>query len=285
MQNLKDLLGKKILFFDGAMGTELYKRGLPVGELPALWNFTHPEDVLSVHSAYLQAGANLIKTNSFCADALSLQNSGYQAEQVITRAVELAHTACRDFANAYVCLDISPLSCGKELNFAAMQKKFAKQIVAGIKAGIDAVLLESMWNIQEIKAGVAAAKEICSVPIFVTMALNKDDCLQNGVNVVMATQILQSLGINALGFNCGYGVEQVIRLIDQIRKNTNLPIIANPNAGLPEKKYDIFIYPTDADCFAELMQQVVASGVWLVGGCCGTTPEYIAKLKKKCQNL
>lgn len=285
MQNLKDLLGKKILFFDGAMGTELYKRGLPVGELPALWNFTYPEDVLSVHSAYLQAGANLIKTNSFCADALSLQNSGYQAEQVITRAVELAHTACRDFANAYVCLDISPLFCGKELNFVAMQKKFAKQIVAGIKAGIDAVLLESMWNIQEIKAGVAAAKEICSVPIFVTMALNKDDCLQNGVNVVMATQILQSLGINALGFNCGYGVEQVIRLIDQIRKNTNLPIIANPNAGLPEKKYDNFIYPTDADCFAELMQQVVASGVWLVGGCCGTTPEYIAKLKKKCQNL
>lgn len=287
-RNLLDVLGKEILFFDGAMGTELQKRGLRPGEIPELWNITHPEIIQDVYLSYLQAGINLLKTCTFGAHALKLQDSGYSVEQVVTASVKLARETAEPFG-AFVCLDIGPL--GKllrpygDLDFEDAVRIFSEIVVAGAQAGADAVLIETMSDTYEMKAAILAAKENCTLPILATFTFDQSGRMLNGANPETAARLAEALGCAGVGFNCGLGPEQVARLLPQMTKAVNIPIIVNPNAGLPVERDGVTCYDVGPDEFARWGKKLAVAGAVVLGGCCGTTPRHIEALVKECRGI
>lgn len=288
MSNLRDLLGKKILFFDGAMGTELQKRGLQPGEIPDLWNLTHADVVEQIQSEYVAAGVNLLKTCTFGANGLKLVNSGHSVAEVVTASVGIAKKAAQKGKDVFVCLDIGPL--GKllypygDLPVEEAIALFAEEVRAGADAGADAVLIETMGDTMEVKAAILAAKENCDLPIFVTMTFDADGHMLNGADPATAARLVERLGADAVGFNCGVGPEQLQDLLPKMAAAVNIPVIVNPNAGLPVEKNGKTVFEVGPEKFAELSGGLLAKGACLLGGCCGTTPAHIAALVKECKN-
>lgn len=269
----------KIKFFDGSMGTMLQGMGLAAGELPELLNITDSEKVLSVHRAYAAAGSEYITTNTFGANRLKIENP----EEVIKAGVRLAKSTGKK-----VALDIGPtgklLKPMGELDFEEAIDIFAEMVNAG-KDGSDVVLIETMSDTYEIKAAVLAAKENCDLPVFVTMIYDEKGRLLTGADVQTAVAILEGLGVDAIGFNCGLGPAETLPLIEEIRKYTSLPIIVQPNAGLPESVNGHTVYNVSPDDFAAQMKKAAEIGVSYLGGCCGTTPEHIKKMIETCENI
>ena len=269
----------KIKFFDGSMGTMLQGMGLAAGELPELLNITDSEKVLSVHRAYAAAGSEYITTNTFGANRLKIENP----EEVIKAGVRLAKSTGKK-----VALDIGPtgklLKPMGELDFEEAIDIFAEMVNAG-KDGSDVVLIETMSDTYEIKAAVLAAKENCDLPVFVTMIYDEKGRLLTGADVQTAVAMLEGLGVDAIGFNCGLGPAETLPLIEEIRKYTSLPIIVQPNAGLPESVNGHTVYNVSSDDFAAQMKKAAEIGVSYLGGCCGTTPEHIKKMIEACENI
>lgn len=269
----------KIKFFDGSMGTMLQGMGLAAGELPELLNITDSEKVLSVHRAYAAAGSEYITTNTFGANRLKIENP----EEVIKAGVRLAKSTGKK-----VALDIGPtgklLKPMGELDFEEAIDIFAEMVNAG-KDGSDVVLIETMSDTYEIKAAVLAAKENCDLPVFVTMIYDEKGRLLTGADVQTAVAMLEGLGVDAIGFNCGLGPAETLPLIEEIRKYTSLPIIVQPNAGLPESVNGHTVYNVTPDDFAEQMKKAAEIGVSYLGGCCGTTPDHIKKMIEECDNI
>ena len=268
-----------IKFFDGSMGTMLQSMGLGAGEPPELLNITDGEKVLSVHRAYAAAGSEYITTNTFGANRLKLKDP----EAVIKAGVRLAKSAGKK-----VALDIGPtgklLKPMGELDFEEAIDIFAQMINAG-KDGSDIVLIETMSDTYEIKAAVLAAKENCNLPVFVTMIFDEKGRLLTGADVKTAVTMLEGLGVDAIGFNCGLGPAETLPLVEEIRKWTSLPIIVQPNAGLPESVNGNTVYNVSPDDFARDMKKAAEIGVSYLGGCCGTTPEHIKKMIELCRNI
>ena len=287
-KNLLDVLGKEILFFDGAMGTELQKRGLEPGEIPELWNITRPEIIRDVHLSYLQAGADLLKTCTFGAHGLKLQGSGYTVDKVVTAAVKLAKETAEPFG-ALVCLDVGPL--GKllrpygDLDFEDAVKLFGEIVIAGAGAGADAVLIETMSDTYEMKAAILAARENCDLPVLATYTFDRSGRMLNGADPETAARLAEALGCAAVGFNCGLGPEQVAELLPRMTEAVHIPIVVNPNAGLPVERNGVTCYDVQPVEFAAWSRKLVEAGVVALGGCCGTTPEHIAVLVKECRGL
>lgn len=269
----------KIKFFDGSMGTMLQGMGLAAGELPELLNITDSEKVLSVHRAYAAAGSEYITTNTFGANRLKIENP----EEVIKAGVRLAKSTGKK-----VALDIGPtgklLKPMGELDFEEAIDIFAEMVNAG-KDGSDVVLIETMSDTYEIKAAVLAAKENCDLPVFVTMIYDEKGRLLTGADVQTAVAMLEGLGVDAIGFNCGLGPAETLPLVEEIRKYTSLPIIVQPNAGLPESVNGHTVYNVSPDDFAAQMKKAAEIGVSYLGGCCGTTPEHIKKMIEACENI
>lgn len=269
----------KIKFFDGSMGTMLQGMGLAAGELPELLNITDSEKVLSVHRAYAAAGSEYITTNTFGANRLKIENP----EEVIKAGVRLAKSTGKK-----VALDIGPtgklLKPMGELDFEEAIDIFAEMVNAG-KDGSDVVLIETMSDTYEIKAAVLAAKENCDLPVFVTMIYDEKGRLLTGADVQTAVAMLEGLGVDAIGFNCGLGPAETLPLIEEIRRYTSLPIIVQPNAGLPESVNGHTVYNVSPDDFAAQMKKAAEIGVSYLGGCCGTTPEHIKKMIEACENI
>lgn len=269
----------KIKFFDGSMGTMLQGMGLAAGELPELLNITDSEKVLSVHRAYAAAGSEYITTNTFGANRLKIENP----EEVIKAGVRLAKSTGKK-----VALDIGPtgklLKPMGELDFEEAIDIFAEMVNAG-KDGSDVVLIETMSDTYEIKAAVLAAKENCDLPVFVTMIYDEKGRLLTGADVQTAVAMLEGLGVDAIGFNCGLGPAETLPLIEEIRRYTSLPIIVQPNAGLPESVNGHTVYNVTPDDFAAQMKKAAEIGVSYLGGCCGTTPEHIKKMIEACENI
>lgn len=268
-----------IKFFDGSMGTMLQSMGLGAGEPPELLNITDGDKVLSVHRAYAAAGSEYITTNTFGANRLKLKDP----EEVIKAGVRLAKSAGKK-----VALDIGPtgklLKPMGELDFEEAIDIFAQMINAG-KDGSDIVLIETMSDTYEIKAAVLAAKENCNLPVFVTMIFDEKGRLLTGADVKTAVTMLEGLGVDAIGFNCGLGPAETLPLVEEIRKWTSLPIIVQPNAGLPESVNGNTVYNVSPDDFARDMKKAAEIGVSYLGGCCGTTPEHIKKMIELCRNI
>ena len=287
--SFKELLGKKMLFFDGATGTQLQARGLQPGELPESWNFTHPEIVEAVHRGYLDVGSNIVKSNTFGANPIKLKGSGLDCKTTIEAAVAIAKRACGGRANKFVALNLGPtgklLAPYGDLPFEDAVAAYGEMVRYGAAAGADLILIETMSDTYEIKAAVLAAKENCDLPVCVTMTFDQDGKLLTGATVEAAALMCEGLGVDAMGFNCGLGPVQVAKLLPQMLAATSLPIIINPNAGLPVEKDGKTCFEVGPEEYAELMYNLAQQGPSIVGGCCGTTPAHIEAMIKKCQAL
>ena len=285
----KELLGKKMLFFDGATGTQLQARGLKPGELPESWNFTHPEIVEAVHRGYLDVGSNIVKSNTFGANPIKLKGSGLDCKETIEAAVAIAKRACGGRANKFVALNLGPtgklLAPYGDLAFEDAVAAYGEMVRYGAAAGADLILIETMSDTYEIKAAVLAAKENCNLPVCVTMTFDQDGKLLTGATVEAAALMCEGLGVDAMGFNCGLGPVQVAKLLPQMLAATSLPIIINPNAGLPVEKDGKTCFEVGPEEYAKLMYELAQQGPSIVGGCCGTTPAHIEAMIKKCKDL
>lgn len=285
-----DSLGKRILVFDGAMGTMLQQAGLKPGAPSYLWNISNADMVLDVHRQYLQAGCDIIKTNTFGASTAPFAPVGYGLEEVTVAGVGIAKKAAAEFGGRpCVALDIGPT--GKlieplgDLKFEEAYEIFKAMALIGEKEGADLVLIETMNDAYEMKAAVLAVKENTALPIFATLTFDERGKLLTGCDIETAVAIFEGLGVDALGLNCGLGPKQVKNLFDSLRKCCSIPIILNPNAGLPHDVGGETIFDVDPEEFTSIMRELASDGAWIVGGCCGTTPSHIAALAEKCRDI
>lgn len=276
-------LSKRIIL-DGALGTQLQRKGMPVGANPCVYGIENPEILESIHRAYFEAGSEVVLSNTFGAGELKLQESGYSVEEVTKRAVACAKNAAKDF-NGKVALDVGPLGELLEplgsLPFERAVELFARQMKAGEEAGADLIFIETMMDLYEAKAALLSAKENTSLPVFVTMTFEEGGKTFTGCGIREMAYTLTGLSADAIGINCSVGPDKLLPLIRDLRKYTELPIIAKPNAGLPnaDGSYDLTV-----DEFSFYMEKLCESGASLLGGCCGTTPEHIKKMKEKTEN-
>ena len=284
-------LGKEWLFFDGGTGSILQEKGLKGGELPERWNLTRPEDIIDLHCGYLKAGCDIFNTNTFGANALKFPGPGTDAgteehgelRRIVETAVALAKEARRraDREDAYIALDIGPtgrlLQPLGDLPFERAVEIFGEVVRIGAAAGADLVLIETMSDSYESKAAVLAAKENCDLPVLITNVYDKSGKLLTGGTVDSTVAMLEGLRVDGLGVNCGMGPEQMIPIVQRMTEVASVPILVNPNAGLPRSEKGRTVYDVDPESFAEWMKKIAAMGVQAVGGCCGTTPEHIRR--------
>ena len=283
---LQKRLKKEILVFDGAMGTQLQEAGLKAGEIPECLNITHPELIQSIHQKYLNAGADFITTNTFGANALKMKDVNYSLKEIIEAAIDNAKAAQKNTNrqnNSYIALDIGPIGQLLEpmgtLSFDQAYEIIKEQVLLA-KDKVDLVLLETMTDIYEVKAGVLAVKENSDLPVFVTMTYETNQRTLSGCDPVTMVNILEGLNVDALGINCSLGPVELTPIINEVLKTASLPVILQPNAGLPCLVAGKTCYNMDSDTFVAESIKHVKNGVRIIGGCCGTTPEFIAKLKK-----
>ncbi|MBO5411027.1 MAG: homocysteine S-methyltransferase family protein [Clostridia bacterium] len=282
--NVLDKIKSGITYFDGGAGTLLQARGLKPGEKPELWNLTHPEEIIAMHRQYLEAGANIITTNTFGANCLKFDN----LEEIINAAIKNAQTAAQG-NDAFIALDVGPLGRMLEplgdLPFEEAVSIFAKSIKIGAKAGADLIIIETMNDSYETKAAVLAAKESCNLPVFVTNAYDESGKLMTGATPAAMIAMLEGLGADAIGMNCSFGPKQMLEILPEFAKYASVPIILNPNAGLPVIVNGESVFDIGSDEFADIMCEIVKGGATVIGGCCGTTPEHIRKTVEKTRNL
>ena len=283
---LQERLKKEILVFDGAMGTQLQEAGLKAGEIPECLNITHPELIQSIHQKYLNAGADFITTNTFGANALKMKDVNYSLKEIIEASIDNAKAAQKNANrqnNSYIALDIGPIGQLLEpmgtLSFDQAYEIIKEQVLLA-KDKVDLVLLETMTDIYEVKAGVLAVKENSDLPVFVTMTYETNQRTLSGCDPVTMVNILEGLNVDALGINCSLGPVELTPIINEVLKTASLPVILQPNAGLPCLVAGKTCYNMDSDTFVAESIKHVKNGVRIIGGCCGTTPEFIAKLKK-----
>lgn len=284
--NLRDRLGKEWLFFDGGTGTILQERGLAAGELPETWNLSHPEEIVSLHQGYLDAGCDIINTNTFGANALKYpENLTEVVQAAVSHAREARERSGR--ADAYIALDIGPtgrlLQPMGDLPFEQAIKLFGEVVRIGVSAGVDLILIETMSDSYEAKAAVLAAKENCDLPIMTTLIFDEKGKMLTGGSVDSTVAMLEGLRVDALGVNCGLGPKQMQPIVKRLTEVSSLPIIVNPNAGLPRSENGRTVFDIDADEFASLMAEIAEMGVQVLGGCCGTTPAHIRKMIECCR--
>ena len=282
-------LEKRILFCDGGMGSLLQQAGLKPGELPGVWNMTHPEVLVQIHRDYLEAGADIVTTNTFGVDRLKYnEHTKYPLKPVVEAAVKNAREAIAlSGKKAYVALDMGPT--GKllkplgDLEFEDAISLYREVVEAGVEAGADLILIETMSDTYETKAAVLAAKEACSLPVFVTVTFDERGKLLTGGSPASVAAMLEGLGVDVLGMNCGLGPAQMREILQELLAVSSIPVMVNPNAGLPRSENGKTVYDIDAEEFAAIMEEIVDMGARIAGGCCGTTPEHIRKVYERCR--
>ncbi len=277
---------KKLIFLDGAMGTMLQRAGLMPGELPELVALTNPDRLTAIHRQYIDAGADIVYANTFGANRRKLEKLGVTVEEVVRTAVAAAKKACEG-SSAKVALDIGPLGELLEplgtLDFSAAVDMFAELVRAGVKAGADLIAIETMTDLQEARAALIAAKENSALPVMVTMTFDENGRTFTGCTAASMAATLTGLGADAIGLNCSLGPKQLLPILRELCQCTPLPVIAKPNAGLPDPvdgHYDLS--PAD---FAEAMAEAIEAGVSIVGGCCGTDPAYLRALYARVKDM
>lgn len=296
MTSVLEEIKKRIVFFDGGMGSLLQESGLRPGELPETWNVKHPEIVTKIHKDYLEAGADIITTNTFGANGLKFHKGGeFELDQVVTAALKNAKEAVKTASylpgrkKGYIALDLGPT--GKllkplgDLDFEDAYEMFVRVVKTGEREGADLIVIETMSDSYEAKAALLAAKENSSLPVFVTMIFDEKGKLLTGGNVESTVALLEGLGADALGINCGLGPAQMKNILADILKAASIPVIVNPNAGLPRSEGGKTVYDIDAGEFASVMKELAQMGACVVGGCCGTTPEHIRKTVAACKDI
>ena len=281
--NIRDFIKNNIVYLDGGMGTLLQKSGLQPGELPERWNISHPEVIKEIHKSYYDSGSNIVNTNTFGANSLKFDTD--ELSEIIYHAVKNADEARKASSGKqekFISLDVGPT--GKllkplgDLDFEDAVKAFAEVISLGVKYGVDLITIETMNDSYETKAAVLAAKENSDLPIIVTNAYGENGRLMTGADPAVMAAMLEGMGVDAIGANCSLGPKQLMGVMDELLKYCSVPVAFKPNAGLPKSDGKVTYYDVDAEEFAQDIKLAVANGVRIVGGCCGTTPEYIKKV-------
>lgn len=274
-----NLLDNNFLFFDGAMGTMLQKSGLKTGELPEEFNINNPDVLYKIHKEYVDVGSDIISANTFGANRLKLKNSSHTVEEIISAGVRIARKSIEGLSGKYVALDVGPigtlLSPLGTLSFDEAYDIFKEQILAGVKAGADIILFETMTDIYELKAAILAAKENTELPIFCTMSFQENGRTFTGTDVATFVSVVEALGVDVLGVNCSLGPNQLQPIVDQLIKYSSIPIMVQANAGLPKYHNGTSYYDIDPYEYSHEINSMAKKGVAILGGCCGTTPEYI----------
>ena len=271
---------KRFVFLDGGMGTQLQARGLQPGQKPELAALEMPDVLTAIHTDYANAGADILLANTFGANAKKLAGCGHTVEDVVTASIACARKAA-DTTGALVALDIGPqgelLVPAGTLSFEDAYAEFAQVIRAGAAAGADLVFLETMTDLYELKAAILAAKENCTLPIFTSMSFESRGRTFTGCTVESYAVTAAGLGADAVGINCSLGPKEILPFAQRLCRSVpaGVPVFVKPNAGLPNPDGS---YNLDPDGFAAEMKEYAAIGVSMVGGCCGTTPAFIAKL-------
>ncbi len=286
---IMDEIRSRKVFFDGGMGSLLQARGLKAGELPETWNLLRPEVLRQIHRDYLEAGCDILTTNTFGANGLKYPPGGsFSLEEIIEAGVANAREAVKAAGRGFVALDLGPT--GKllkplgDLDFDHACAIYKEVVVTGSRAGADLVLVETMSDGYEAKAAVLAAKENCDLPVFATMIFDQKGKLLTGGDVEATVALLEGLGADALGINCGLGPVQMKEILRELLKYASVPVIVNPNAGLPRSENGRTVYDIDEDEFAAVMEDIGDMGANVLGGCCGTTPDHIRKLVERCRH-
>lgn len=286
-------LGKELLYFDGGTGTLLQEKGMKPGELPEVWNLTHTEEMVDIHRQYFEAGSDIVLTNTFGANALKFHSTEYELEDIVAAAVvnvkEGAWLGVHDGREVYAGLDIGPtgklLKPMGDLSFEEAYEAFREVARYGEEAGADLIHIETMSDTYEVKAAVLAAKENTKLPVFATMIFDEKGKLLTGGDVPSVVALLEGLRVDALGINCGLGPEQMLPILEEILKYASVPVIVKPNAGLPKQRDGKVYYDVMPEEFGEIMERIVKLGACAVGGCCGTTPDYIRALIRRTEGL
>ena len=285
----KEYLKDNIVIFDGAMGTMLQKEGLPIGENPEVFGLNNPDKLLKIHKKYLEAGSNVLTTNTFGCNELKITKLGYTVEEVIGNAIKVAKQAIEESDKSkprFIALDIGPIGEMLEpmgtLSFDRAYEIFKRQMIQGEKSGADLIIIETMMDLYEAKVAVLAAKENTKLPVICTMTFEADGRSFTGCLPESMVATIEGLGVDALGVNCSLGPKQLMPIVKKITELSNIPIIVQANAGLPEIKDNEAIYNMTADDFLNGVKSFVNMGVSIIGGCCGTNETFI---KNICDNM
>ena len=285
-----DYMKENILYLDGGMGTLLQEAGMKPGELPEMWNLTHPEEIVKIQKNYYDAGSNVVNTNTFGANSLKFELP--LLEEIVAAAVANAKKA-RELSTApgekFVALDIGP--CGKllkpygDFDFEDAVELFAQIVRAGVKNGVDLIFIETMSDSYETKAALLAAKENSDLPVFVSNAYGEDGKLMTGASPAAMVALIEGMGADAVGANCSLEPKQLKGIVDELLENASIPVLLKPNAGLPMEKDGKAVYSTLPDEFASDLREACQKGVSILGGCCGTNHEYIANIYEATKDL
>lgn len=290
LMNFKEYLKNNIVYLDGGMGTLLQAQGLKPGEHPERWNLSHPDVITDIHKAYFDAGSNVVCTNTFGANCLKFDDS--ELEEIIKAAIANANTAREQSVSnteKFIALDIGP--SGKllkplgDLDFEDAVSAFAKTVKLGVKYGTDLIIIETMNDSYETKAALLAAKENSDLPVIVSNAYGEDGKLMTGATPAAMVAMLEGMGADAIGANCSLGPKQLRGVAEELLQKASVPVILKPNAGLPKSVDGKTVFDVRASEFSNEVAALVKKGVRVVGGCCGTTPEYIALLYSKTSEL
>ena len=288
--NVTEYLKTHTLLLDGGMGTLLQERGLTAGEKPESWNLSHPDEIMEISKAYFDAGSHVVNTNTFGANRLKFRSD--ELEKLIPAAVEIVKTARQKSdtpGEKYVALDIGPT--GKllkplgDLDFEDAVSIFAETVRIGAKAGADLIMIETMSDCYETKAALLAAKENCDLPVFVSNAYGENGRLMTGATPAAMVAMLEGMGADAIGVNCSFGPDKLAPVVLEYLKYASVPVILKPNAGLPHSENGKTFYDIQPKEFSEIVASLIEKGVRVAGGCCGTTPAYIAALSEKIKGI
>ena len=288
--NFKEYLKNNIVYLDGGMGTLLQAQGLAPGEYPERWNITHADVITKIHKDYFDAGSNVVSTNTFGANTLKFSRD--ELEKVVASAINCARTAqnlTKNTGEKFVALDIGPsgklLSPLGDLDFEDAVSVFAETVKLGVKYGVDLVIIETMNDSYETKAALLAVKENCDLPVIVCNAYGEDKKLMTGATPSAMSALLEGMGADAIGANCSLGPDKLRGVIEELLSCSSVPVVLKPNAGLPKSLDGKTVFDISEKEFAKEATDLIKSGVRVVGGCCGTTPEYIKALHEESSNL
>lgn len=289
-QEFQQLCRQRIIYLDGATGSNLMKAGMPVGVCPERWILEHEQALIDLQTAYIEAGTDILYAPTFTANRIKLKEYDLedQIEEINTRLIKLSKTIAKD--KALVAADLT--MTGKQLkpmgplDFEELVDIYKEQIQYAEKAGADLIVIETMMSLQETRAAAIAAMEVSRLPVMATLTFESDGRTLFGSDAKSAAITLSHLHVDAIGANCSTGPDQMCRIIEAMAEVTDIPLIAKPNAGLPSlDENGMTVYDMDSDTFSEQMIQIVESGATILGGCCGTSPEYIKKLVDKTKDL
>lgn len=288
--NIKDYLEENIVILDGGMGTLLQAEGLSAGEHPERWNISRPEVITRIHKAYFDAGSNIVNTNTFGANILKFEMA--ELEEIVRAAVHNAKIAKEESTapqEKFIALDIGPsgklLKPYGDFDFEDAVNVFAQTVKLGVKYGVDLIMIETMNDSYETKAALLAAKENCSLPVFVSNAYSENGKLITGAEPAAMVAMLEGMHADAIGVNCSLGPKQLTPIIKEYLKLASVPVLLKPNAGLPRSENGVTLFDVSPEEFAFDTAALVREGVRIAGGCCGTTPEYISQLKRNIANI